>query len=333
MGVLLPAGFFAGIRFQGRRQYGRIHPTVTARSDESTGSLSQLPQLLAVVVRSWKTIRGDLEQKMSMSAACTFRWAVWGALLLGVHVQSHAQVADADDSEAWVGLYEPHVDGEMPTRLMKPIHFDSSKRYPVIVSLHGGGGRGTDNRKQLRVWNEALAEERRRTEFPCYVLAPQADHLWDAAHLQKIKDIIAELPSVDMSRIYVLGHSMGGHGINVLLQIDNDYFAAAAPSAGTGRRQDEDFIDADLIKDIPIWAFHGDRDNVCPIGPELKLFAEMKELRGNMKLTIWAGDGHGVAAKMILGGENGSTQLSSDRCDPEPEFMKWLFAQKRTQTD
>ncbi len=34
--------------------------------------------------------------------------------------------------------------------------------------------------------------------------------------------------------------------------------------------------------------------------------------------------------KMITGADNGSTQLSSGRCDPEPVFMKWLFAQKRT---
>jgi len=33
---------------------------------------------------------------------------------------------------------------------------------------------------------------------------------------------------------------------------------------------------------------------------------------------------------MITGGENGSTQLSSGHCDGETEFMKWLFAQKRS---
>ncbi|MDC0065565.1 hypothetical protein OAK15_03800 [Verrucomicrobia bacterium] len=53
-------------------------------------------------------------------------------------------------SEDWVDLYEPHVDGKKSYRLMKPMSFDSNKRYPVIVSLHGAGGRGTDNRKQLR---------------------------------------------------------------------------------------------------------------------------------------------------------------------------------------
>jgi len=233
-------------------------------------------------------------------------------------------------TEDWVELYEPQTYNKMPYRLMKPIHFDSKKRYPVIVSLHGAGGRGTDNRKQLRGWNRLLAEEQRRCDYPCYVLAPQADRLWDAAHLKNIKDVVAALPSADMDRIYILGHSMGGHGTYILIQIDPGYFAAAAPSAGSGLRRTEEFIYASLIKDVPIWAFHGDRDKVCPIERDQKLFAEMEELGGNMKFTTWAGDGHGVAEKMITGGDNGSTQLSSDRCDPEPEFLEWLFSHNRS---
>lgn len=233
-------------------------------------------------------------------------------------------------SENWIDLYEPHVDGEMSYRLMKPMSFDSNKRYPVIVSLHGAGGRGADNRKQLRDWNKLLAQEQRRSDYPCYVLAPQTTRLWDAADLKNIKDVIAALPSADMDRIYILGHSMGGHGTYILIQIDPGYFAAAAPSAGAGRPKTEEFIDASLIKDVPIWSFHGDKDKVCPIERDQKLFAEMKKLGGNMKFTTWAGDRHGVAKKMITGSDNGSTQLSSDRCDGETEFMKWLFTQKRS---
>ena len=233
-------------------------------------------------------------------------------------------------SEDWVDLYEPHVDGEMSYRLMKPMGFDSNKRYPVIVSLHGGGGRGADNRKQLRDWNKILADKQRRSDHPCYVLAPQTTRLWNASDLKNIKRVIAALPSVDMDRIYILGHSMGGHGTYILIQIDSSYFAAAAPSAGSGLHKTGEFIDASLIKDVPIWSFHGDKDKVCPIERDQKLFAEMKKSGGNMKFTTWAGDGHGVAKKMITGSDNGTTQLSSDRCDGETEFMKWLFAQKRS---
>ena len=76
--------------------------------------------------------------------------------------------------ERWNALYEPQVVEGMPCRVMKPLRFDSKKGYPVIVSLHGAGGKGTNNNKQLKDWNRQLAEEQRRKDFPCYVVAPQA---------------------------------------------------------------------------------------------------------------------------------------------------------------
>jgi len=221
---------------------------------------------------------------------------------------------------AWVKLHEPHVYNDMNYRLLKPINFNPKKSYPVIVSLHGAGGRGSDNVKQLRDWNELLAEEQRRIDYPAYILAPQSEVRWNATHLQNVKEIIKDLPAVDKKRIYVLGHSMGGRGTYAFIQSDPKYFAAAAPSAGNS----ED-VDASVIKDIPIWIFYGDKDR---IESARTIFAKMQEIDGNMKFTTWVGDGHGVAPKMIAGSDNGSTQMSSDRCDPEPVFMKWLLAQK-----
>ena len=235
----------------------------------------------------------------------------------------------AGAAERWDALYEPQVFEGMPCRVMKPIDLDLSKKYPVIVSLHGAGGKGTGNDKQLKDWNRQLAEQQRRKDFPCYVVAPQSPGLWNAGQLDKIKALIKGLPSVDMDRIYVMGHSMGGHGTYILIQIDPDYFAAAAPSAGSGLRRTADFIDPAKIKDVPIWAFHGDKDGVCPIAKDRKVFEEMKRLGGNMKLTTWAGDRHAISGKTIVGADNGTTEFSSDRCDKEPDFMTWLFSQSR----
>ena len=236
-------------------------------------------------------------------------------------------------ADRWSHVYEPQMFHEMPCRVMKPLGLDASRQYPVIVSLHGAGGKGTDNSKQLKDWNRQLAEPQRRKDFPCYVVAPQAAGLWNAEHLRKIKALIKTLSSVDMDRIYILGHSMGGHGTYIFIQLDPDYFAAAAPSAGSGLRRTEDFIDATKIKDLPIWAFHGDKDGVCPIEKDRQVFDEMKRLGGNMKFTIWQGDNHGVSSKMIAGGNNGMTHFSSDRCDQEADFMTWLFAQSRKKTE
>ena len=233
-------------------------------------------------------------------------------------------------AERWQDLYEPQTFDGMPCRVMSPSEFDSTKKYPVIVSLHGAGGKGTNNKKQLKDWNKQLADPRRRKEFPCYVVAPQAAGLWNADHLKKIRALIRTLPAVDMDRIYILGHSMGGHGTYIFIQLAPDYFAAAAPSAGSGLRRTEDFIDPAKIKDLPIWAFHGDKDGVCPIEKGQKVFDEMKGLGGNMKFTIWKGDNHGVSGKFIVGAANGTTHLSSARCNKEADFMTWLLAQSRS---
>ena len=231
--------------------------------------------------------------------------------------------------ESWRDLYQPQVFDGMPCRIMTPLTVDANKDYPVIVSLHGAGGKGNNNKKQLKDWNHQLADEQRRKDFPCYVVAPQADELWNSGHLRKIKGVINTLTSVDMSRIYILGHSMGGHGTYIFAQIDPEFFAAAAPSAGSGLRRSEPFINPEKIKDLPIWAFHGDKDGVCPIEKDQAVFDEMKRLGGNMKLTIWQGDNHGVSGKFIPGAKNSITYTSSERCNSEPDFLTWLFAQSK----
>lgn len=240
----------------------------------------------------------------------------------------NVQYTNGQDVDEWVvNLHEPHMYNNMPYRIMKPLNFNPDKIYPVIISLHGGAGRGTDNQKQFRKYNQVLATEQNRADFPCFVLVPQVNELWNEVHLSNIKDVIKDLSSVDMNRIYVLGHSMGGRGTYIMTQIDPGYFAAAAPSAGSGRREADNFIDVSIIKDIPFWIFHGDQDTTCPIDKDQKVFTDMQKINGNMKFTTWKGDGHGVSVKFVAGGDNGYTQFSSDRCDPEPVFLKWLFNQ------
>ena len=53
----------------------------------------------------------------------------------------------------------------------------------------------------------------------------------------------------------------------------------------------------------------------------------MTKVGGNIKFTTWHGDANGgtVVLKMLTGANNGTTQMSSNQCDPEPVFLKWLF--------
>ena len=239
--------------------------------------------------------------------------------------QIHSQAKD----RSWQKLYVAKNYKSMPYRLMTPLNMDSSKKYPVILSLHGAGGKGSDNKRQLKPWNQQLADAKIRQDYPAYVLAPQSPGLWDTDMLSLIKEVIAALPNADMKRIYILGHSMGGHGTFIYIQADPNYFAAAAPSAGTGLKSTADFIDPKVIKDIPIWTSHGDQDRVCPYDRIVKIMEEMKKLNGNFKLTSWQGGNHGVSDRFIPGHKSGVTTMSGSRCDPESHFMKWLFNQKK----
>lgn len=117
----------------------------------------------------------------------------------------------------------------MPYRLMRPVDFQAGKKYPVIISLHGAGQRGNDNSKQLKAWPQQLANDDIRKKFPAYVLAPQSNSHWEIERFEKVKGIIKNLPVVDMQRIYIMGHSMGGHGTFLWTQYTPEYFAAAAP--------------------------------------------------------------------------------------------------------
>src|ERR1043165_7867025 len=122
-------------------------------------------------------------------------------------------------------------DFVMPFRLFRP---DAPGKLPLVIYLHGSGGLGDDNAKQMgtgnifgtRVW--ALSENQKR--FPCYVVAPQTDRGWvryappsqgdsiarpiaglgDGARLafEIVDRFCRELP-IDARRIYITGQSMG----------------------------------------------------------------------------------------------------------------------------
>ena len=77
-----------------------------------------------------------------------------------------------------LALYEPGEFKGVKYRLMKPIDFDPGKTYPLILSLHGGSGRGTHNIKNILIWNEYLADEDLRRKHPAFVLAPQSNGRW-----------------------------------------------------------------------------------------------------------------------------------------------------------
>jgi predicted esterase/sugar lactone lactonase YvrE len=138
-------------------------------------------------------------------------------------------------------------------------------RYPVIISLHGIGESG-DALWMLK--NEGLPKilDGKNT-FPFIVVSPQCpattEWYYDRTDLKLnrlLDSVIARYP-VDTNRIYLTGYSMGGIGTLDLSIRYPQRFAALIPIAF----RIEAGWDLCKIKDIPMWAFHGEKDDVIPL--------------------------------------------------------------------
>lgn len=212
----------------------------------------------------------------------------------------------------------------LPYRLLKPVNPGAKEKFPLVIFLHGAGERGNDNEAQLKHITDLFLDLRNRGKFPCYVLAPQcAKDLWWAEYRGKtgitpeptkpmamvinlIEKILKEYP-IDPSRIYVTGVSMGGFGTWDLIGRFPNKFAAAIPICGGG-----DENTATTIKHVPIWAFHGAKDDVVSPDRSRSMISALQKAGGLPGYTEYPDIGH----------------ASWIQAYQEPHLLPWLFKQK-----
>lgn len=108
-----------------------------------------------------------------------------------------------------------------------PKDYDRSKRYGIILSLHGAGVEASGLAECFRPkdWAFVVCPTNRR---------PYGFDWQDWGRLDAIEVLdraLAELP-IDPDRVTLTGHSMGGHGTWHVGLAHPDRFAAAAPAAG-----------------------------------------------------------------------------------------------------
>lgn len=159
----------------------------------------------------------------------------------------------------------------------------SDKKWPLILFLHGAGGRGEDIEK-VKVHGIPKVAEAMKLPFIC--VSPQCPSYlyWQMKNdeLSALLDEVIERYSVDTERVYITGLSMGGYGTWDMAMLYPDKFAAMAPICGGGNPKL-----AHLIKDIPIWAFHGAKDTTVPIKETEDMVNALKDIGGNVKYTVY----------------------------------------------
>lgn len=230
---------------------------------------------------------------------------------------------------------KPGEHPRLPYRLLTPLDSyqgQPAARAPLVVLLHGAGERGDDNRAQLKNGAaELLGDPVARRYYPCYFALPQCPEGrrwvevdWTAAShslprspsgpLAAVLALIAHLKKsqpIDPDRVYVIGLSMGGYGVWDLISRGPEQIAAAVAVCGGG---DESQAPR-LVKprELPLWAFHGARDEVVPVTRSRKMIEALKRAGGSPRYTEYPDVGHDAWVPAFR----------------EPQLLPWLFAQRR----
>ncbi|MDH6308569.1 putative peptidase [Dysgonomonas sp. PFB1-18] len=223
----------------------------------------------------------------------------------------------------------------LPYRIMFPENYDETKRYPLLIFLHGAGERGSDNEKQLALGKQFLIDNFHTGANEAIVIVPQCpeNSYWAGIIRHQIGDKIqmkfglTDEPTqtmktlivlvqdwlssgkVDANRVYIGGLSMGAAGTFELLWRMPQTFAAAFPICGGG-----DLNKLSLFaKNTAVWLFHGDEDGVVPVENSRNIYSKLKELGCDVEYTEYKGVNHN----------------SWDNAFQEKTLASWLFSHKK----
>jgi len=175
--------------------------------------------------------------------------------------------------------------------LPKDYGVQKSKRWPLILFLHGAGERGTN------IWKVAVHGPPKimkdKPDFPFLVISPQCPENQRCDN-DVVLALLAEVPKkykVDQGRIYLTGLSMGGYGTWSLGLTHPERFAAIAPICGGGDPLALLLADRKRVnglKTLSVWAFHGEKDPVVKLEESQRMVDALKKFGGKeVELTVY----------------------------------------------
>ena len=184
-----------------------------------------------------------------------------------------------------------------------------AEKYPLIINIHGAGGRGTS----LDGIRGSVVEQyaQKHDDFPAVVICPLcfANTWFDIfEQLKEFIEYASTLPYIDTNRVYLTGTSMGGYASWQLLMSFPEKFAAAIVCCGGGM-----YWDAGRLKNIAVWAFHGMKDDTVYCCESEHMVDRINQAGGNAKLTLFPEAGHNAWDPAYS-------------CE---EMWNWLFQQKK----
>jgi pimeloyl-ACP methyl ester carboxylesterase len=191
--------------------------------------------------------------------------------------------------------YRSTFDGKVvPYRVYVPTNYDASKKYPLVVLLHGAGSDESDFIEAYEGLWPKLAEQRG------YILAsvtgrgPLSGYTKESGGEQDVLDVAAMVKAqYSVGPVYLGGHSMGSAGTWRIGMLYADRWAGLIPIAGANPQLIPGLEQA-VAKGYktPVMLVCGEKDALVPVGG-CRIFAEKaKSLKAPVEYHEYAGADH-----------------------------------------
>lgn len=178
----------------------------------------------------------------------------------------------------------PNTDGySIDYRFFSPVKEKDSQKYPLVVWIHGHANGQYDGYQlipnSISNWSSAEFQERFYPSGGAFIMAVRAPEdkgiSWNEELKRPLKSAIDDFiqkntDSVDTSRIYIGGYSLGGMMTFEMCTEYPEMFAAMFPICPYITPQE---LEADVFSHIPVWLTSGKTDHLVSYsGKVLKIW-------------------------------------------------------------
>lgn len=214
-------------------------------------------------------------------------------------------------------LFTPNLRGLITTRYLlhvpePPSDAAAPDHWPLVLFLHGAGERGEDLNRVRSYGPPKRIDD--GAYFPFICVSPQCweNERWSVATLAALLDSVVDEQRADRARMYVTGVSMGGFATWALAIAHPRRFAAIAPVCGGG---DPSAVCA--IAAVPVWTFHGAKDDVVPAQRTEEMVNALRACGGDVRFTTYPEAGHDSWTETYNNPDLYEWLLSHDRREEE----------------
>jgi poly(3-hydroxybutyrate) depolymerase len=217
-------------------------------------------------------------------------------------------LTEGQHKQRFSGEVRKTFDGQFLLYLPQGFSRHPAVKYPLLIFLHGSGESGIDINNVKKNGPPKFLDD--RPDFPFIVASPQAPYPprgFDPDELTVLLNQLLQRLPIDKDRVYLTGFSMGSFGTYSWASAYPEIFAAIAPVSGAGRPED-----ACNLRSVPIWAFHGAKDEAVKVENDEAMVNAIKACGGDIKFTVYPDVGH-----------------SSDEAYADPQLYQWFLEHRR----